>query len=209
MAAAHDPHRVVDVMTLGRQAVIFDMDGTLTRQNLDFDVIKQEIGLGPEPVLESMMRMRPTDRARAEAILERHEAVAAASSELQPGAGHVVSTIRSRGIAAALMTRNSRKSVEMFQARHGLTFDLIWTRENGPMKPSPEPIFRICSELAVRPPDTWVVGDFRFDIICGTAAGARTVLFVEAGREHPDWAAEADYVIDDLLELLGHMGINA
>jgi HAD superfamily hydrolase (TIGR01509 family) len=196
-------------MAPSKQAVIFDMDGTLTRQNLDFGVIKQEIGLGPEPVLESIARMRPADRARAEAILERHEAAAAANSELQPSAGYVVSTIRSRGIAAALMTRNSRGSVEMFQTRHGLTFDLVWTRENGPMKPSPEPVLLICRELGVRPSDAWMVGDFRFDIICGAAAGARTVLFVEAGRERPDWAAEADYVIDDLRALLGHMGIEA
>jgi HAD superfamily hydrolase (TIGR01509 family) len=196
-------------MALSKQAVIFDMDGTLTRQNLDFGVIKQEIGLGPEPVLESMARMGLADRARAEEILERHEAAAAARSELQPCAGYVVNAIRSRGIAAVLMTRNSRKSVEMFQTRHGLTFDLVWTRENGPMKPSPEPVLLICRELGVRPSAAWMVGDFRFDIICGAAAGARTVLFVEAGQERPDWAAEADYVIDDLRALLVHMGIEA
>jgi HAD superfamily hydrolase (TIGR01549 family) len=194
-------------MAVNRQAVIFDMDGTLTRQNLDFSVIRQEIGLGPEPVLESIVRMAPADRARAEAILERHEAVAAASCELQPGAEEVVREIRSRGVAAALMTRNSRKSVEVFKTRHGLGFDLIWTREDGPMKPSPEPIFLICDRLGVKATNAWVVGDFRFDIICGAEAGARTVLFVEAGRQRPDWAAEADYVIDDLHELLDHMGL--
>jgi len=194
-------------MTANKQAVIFDMDGTLTRQNLDFTAIRQEIGLGPQPVLETILKMAPAERARAEAILERHEAEAAAKCELQPSAGEVVGELRSRGIAAALMTRNSRKSVEAFQSRHGLTFDLVWTREDGPMKPSPDPIHMICRELGVKAADAWVVGDFRFDIICGASAGARTVLFVEAGRQRPDWAAEADYVIDDLRELLDHMGL--
>lgn len=196
-------------MTASKQAVIFDMDGTLTRQNLDFAAIRREIGLGPEPVLETINQMAAADRIRAEAILERHEAEAAANCELQPSAEEVIQEIRARGIAAVLMTRNSRKSVEVFQTRHGLAFDLVWTREDGPMKPSPEPILLICRKLGVHAVDAWVVGDFRFDIICGAGAGARTVLFVEAGRQRPDWASEADYVIDDLRELLGHIGIEA
>jgi HAD superfamily hydrolase (TIGR01549 family) len=209
IAGSRIPFSLVEHMTVNKQAVIFDMDGTLTRQNLDFAAIRREIGLGPEPVLETITEMSSADRARAEAILERHEAEAAANCELQPGAGEVIQEIRARGIAAALMTRNSRRSVDVFRARHGVGFDLIWTREDGPMKPSPEPIFHICRKLGVSAGDAWVVGDFHFDIICGAGAGARTVLFVEAGRQRPDWAGEADYVIDDLRELLNHMGLAA
>lgn len=177
------------------------MDGTLTRQNLDFDLIRKEIGLGQVPILEAMTEMTPAERERAQRILERHEAAAAAECELQDAAAETVAAIRAEGIPVALMTRNSRRSVEVFQARHGLSFDLVWTREDGPMKPSPEPIFRICSRLGVAPADAWVVGDFRFDILCGARAGAVTVLFLEAGRERPAWADEADYVIRDLREL--------
>jgi HAD superfamily hydrolase (TIGR01549 family) len=194
-------------MSTRRQAVIFDMDGTLTRQNLDFDLIRREIGLVEGPVLEAIAKMTADEASRATAILERHEAVAAEACELQDGVAEVIEAIRSRAIPAALMTRNSRRSVEVFWKKHRLAFDLIWTREDGPMKPSPEPIFTICSRLEVRPADTWAVGDFRYDIICGARAGAKTVLFVEPGRERPEYAGEADYVIGDLRELLERMGL--
>lgn len=189
-------------MPTRRQAVIFDMDGTLIRQNLDFDLIRREIGLGEGPVLEAIAKMSVDEASRAAGILERHEAVAAEACELQDGAVEVVEALRSRAISVALMTRNSRRSVDVFLEKHRLAFDLIWTREDGPMKPSPEPIFRICSRLDVRPAEAWAVGDFHYDIICGARAGAKTVLFVEPGRERPDYAGEADYVIGDLRELL-------
>lgn len=182
--------------------VIFDMDGTLTRPLLNFDLIRAEIGLGKGPVLEAVQALPPDRRPRAEAILQRHEDQAAAASELQPGAATVVASIRAAGIPAVLMTRNTRRSVDVVLARHGLTFDLIWTREDGPMKPSPEPILEICRRLNTDPRRSWAVGDFHYDILCGAAAGSRTVLLVNDRDAPPDWATEADEVIYDLVELL-------
>ncbi len=188
-------------------AIIFDMDGTLTRQNLDFDLIKSEIGLGTVPILEAMREMNPKDIARTEAILHRHEAIAADTSELQPFALEVVNTFRAAGIRVALMTRNSRRSVEVLQSRHGLEFDLIRTREDGPTKPSPEPILDICRKLSVEPTDTWSIGDYHYDITCGARAKTKTVLFVAEGCDRPSWAGEADHIIGDLRELLGLLGV--
>ncbi|MCG8406121.1 MAG: HAD family hydrolase [Phycisphaerales bacterium] len=189
--------------------VIFDMDGTLTRPNLDFDRIREEIGLGieDEPILEAMSRMTPGDRARTQAILQRHEDKAAAESQLQPGAAEVVSTVRASGIPAVLMTRNSRRSVGMFNHRHRIEFDLTWTREDGPMKPSPEPVIEICRRFEVDPADAWVVGDFHYDIRCGAAAGSTTVLLLDPESKKPDWADEADFIIYELPELLTHSTI--
>src|SRR5258708_38007082 len=110
-----------------KRLVIFDMDGTLTRPMLDFDGIRAEIGLPKEPLLEAVRALPPEDRARAEAILLKHEAVAAAESELQPGAKATVDSIRRAGIPVALMTRNSRKSTKAFDDRHGLVFDHVRT----------------------------------------------------------------------------------
>jgi HAD superfamily hydrolase (TIGR01549 family) len=185
------------------------MDGTLTRANLDFDLIKKEIGVDSGPVLEAMAEMAPQDRARAEVILERHEAEAAAACELQPGARDAVAAIRNSGILTVLMTRNSRKSVAAFLSRHGLSFDLVRTREDGSIKPSPAPILEICGSLGVDPADVWSIGDYHYDIVCGSAAGTRSILFIEEGREPPEWSDEADWIIRDLRELLGPLGITA
>lgn len=189
------------------RAVIFDMDGTLTQSSLDFDQIRKEVGLRDEPILEAMRRMEPEGRARTEATLLRHEQADAEACELRAGAVEVVARIRSVGILAVLMTRNSRRSVETVLGRHRISFDLTWTRDDGPTKPSPEPVLKICHRLHVKPEEAWVVGDFHFDITCGAAAGSRTVLLVDPEGEPPDWATEADHVIHRLSDLLGLLGL--
>ncbi len=189
------------------QAIIFDMDGTLTRPLLDFDAIRREIGLPPGPVLEAIREMPPQRQAEANAILDRHEAEAAAACELQDHAAEVVSAIRESGTLAALMTRNSRRSVLSFLDTHRIAFDLTWSREDGPMKPSPEPIHRICQRLGVPAADTWSIGDYYYDLVCSRAAGARAILLLTPDRPRPDWADEADDVIASLAQLLTMMGI--
>lgn len=190
-----------------RRVVIFDMDGTLTRPHLDFDRMREEIGLEPGPLLETVLAMSPKDRAIAEAILQRHEDEASAGSELQPGAAEVVAAVREAGLSPVLMTRNSRRSVNVVLRRHGLSFDLIRTREDGAIKPSPEPIFDICRRLNADPQQSWAVGDFHYDILCGAAAGCTTVLLLTDKGARPDWAGQADHIIHDLRELLGLLGI--
>jgi len=44
------------------------------------------------------------------------------------------------------------------------------------VKPHPWPIEKICREWQVQPAEVVMIGDYRFDIECGRAAGARTVL---------------------------------
>ncbi len=191
-----------------RGAVIFDMDGTLIRSNLDFDLMRAEIGIENTPILEALEKMSTDDRRRAEAILHRHEERAAASSELLPGALEVVAAIRAAGWPIALMTRNTRLSVEAFQKKHGFSFDFVRTREDGPYKPSPEPIFDICRALQREPTASYVVGDFHYDVRCGKAAGATAVLLLENRDVRPDWADEADHVILELTELPALLGLN-
>lgn len=187
---------------------IFDMDGTLTRPHLDFDRIRAEIGLSPGPILESVAALPPgQERERAEAILHRHEDEAARASELQPDAREVLAILRHAGWLTALMTRNSRHATKIVCDKHGLAFDHIRTREDGPTKPSPEPIFDICRALDRRSADAWTIGDFHFDIVCGNAAGTRTVLFWEFETARPPWAASATHVISSLRELPRVMGL--
>ncbi|MCK6457357.1 MAG: HAD family hydrolase [Phycisphaerae bacterium] len=190
------------------RAIIFDMDGTLTRPVLDFDALAARIGIDEGPILEAMQRMDDAARRRAESILQEVEADAAARSELQPGAMEVVQALRDARIPTALMTRNSRCSVETFLDRHGLRFDAVRTREDGVVKPSPEPVHQLCRTLGVPAGQTWVIGDYRFDIDCAIAAGATAVLLLnDAGT--PDWARTAHVVIRDLRELLVPLGLAA
>ena len=55
--------------------VLFDMDGVVVEQRLDFLAIKQEIfGTTHGFILERMAELSLPERTRAEAILERHAA---------------------------------------------------------------------------------------------------------------------------------------
>ena len=180
--------------------VVFDLDGTLLAPMLDFDAIRQEIGLPPETtILEGMNGLSEAERARASAILNRHEAEAAARSRLMPGAEALLAGLRQRGIKIAILTRNSRDSVERARKRHGLVLDAAVVREDMKPKPSPEGVRHLMEVCGTGPDETIVVGDFRFDIEAGAAAGCRTIAIV--WEPVPPWAAEAPWTARGLDEV--------
>lgn len=182
-------------------AVIFDLDGTLTRPHLDFEAIRAEIGLSAGPILESIAEMDPAAAERAMSILQRHEWVAAENAVLHEGAVEVVDKCRAMGHSVGLLTRNTRLVVDHFIDVHGFSFDAIRTRDDGAIKPSPAPVLSICDEVGAAPSRSYMVGDFLFDILSGSAAGAKTVLMV-GDDPLPEFAGRADHVIRRLGELI-------
>jgi len=184
-----------------KSAVIFDLDGTLTKPLLDFDAIRAEIGGIEGPILEALATLSPPQRVRAERIVHRHEAHAVERAELFDGAVEVLSSCRARGHAVAILTRNSRSNLDRILERFGIEVDTARTREDGAVKPSPDGVLSICEEVGAAPAESWMVGDFLFDILSGRRAGAKTVLMV-GDEPPPTFAGEADYVITKLADLL-------
>ena len=185
--------------------MIFDLDGTLTKPFLDFDAIRAEIGIASGPILEAIERMNTDRRRAAEAVLALREWEAAEKAPLYEGAVEAVAACRAKGHPVAILTRNAREVVDFVLAKHGLVVDAIRTREDGAIKPSPEPVLAICRELKAEPRRSWMVGDYLFDILSGKAAGARTVLMIGEQPE-PEFAPQADHVIRRLAELLSLLG---
>ncbi|MEK7220888.1 MAG: HAD family hydrolase [candidate division NC10 bacterium] len=183
------------------RGILFDMDGVVVQQRLDFLAIKQEIfGTTHGFILERMDALTPPERARAETILERHETVAAAQAEPMDGILPFLAWMEARGLRRGLVTRNSRKSVETVLARLGLRFDAIVTREDAPPKPAPEPVRLACRQMGLPLSAVLFVGDFEFDMLAGRRAGVRTVLLrnpAMLSSEH------ADLGVDSLGELRG------
>lgn len=183
--------------------ILFDMDGVVIQQRLDFLAIKQEIfGTTHGFILERMGALTPPERARAEAILERHETVAAAQAEPMDGIVPFLSWMEGRGLRRGLVTRNSRKSVEMVLARLGLRFDAIVTREDAPPKPSPEPVWLACRQMVLPPSAVLFVGDFEFDMLSGRRAGVRTVLLRNPAMQFSEHADLSVDCVGELRELL-------
>ena len=184
------------------EAVIFDLDGTLLHSDLDFDLIRRQIGIAEGPVLEALETMSAADRLRAIEILEQHESQAAREARLNVHAHEVFAALAERGIKTALLTRNSRASVKTAMDRHNLKFDFVCSREDslGKIKPSPEPVLAICAALDVRPADTLMVGDYLFDLQSANTAGALSVLL--RNDRNAEFIPFAWRVIDQLNELL-------
>ena len=178
------------------EAVIFDLDGTLVHSELDFDVIRSQIGIPTGSVLEALEQMPHDQRRRATEILDRHEARSAAEATLDASAHNVLAILDGRGLKIALLTRNSRASVDTALTRHNLRFDFIRSREDHPVKPSPEPVLAICAALNVQPARTLVVGDYLFDLQSANQAGARSVLL--RNDRNAEFIPHAWQVIDSL-----------
>ncbi len=181
------------------RAIIFDLDNTLVDSDLDFGRIKAEIGTD-QPILEYRAGVDEAEQSRVDAILNVHESRAAATCELCSGVRELLGFLAARGVRTAVLTRNSRKSVDTVCARHGLRFDIIVTREVSEPKPSPEPVHLICRALNVRPEQTLVIGDFLFDIQAGQAAGARTMLL--DGPHRSRFQADPDHEVASTHEAL-------
>ncbi len=187
---------------MGIKGIIFDMDGTLTLANVDLVAVNREIGLPEgEPILEYIAGIDEPRRSAAMKTLEKYEARAAETSRLNAGVVKVLEHLRKKGIKTALLTRNSRRSVDILLKRHNLHFDMIVTREDAPPKPSPHPVKLISERLGIDPEDLLVVGDVHFDIFSGKAAGAQTA-FLSNGRKLGVVDRSADYCINELSELI-------
>lgn len=185
------------------KAVIFDLDGTITQPYFDFDAIREEMGLDKNsgPVLESMQKMTPQQRQRAEQILRHHEERAVIESKLNPGARQTLSALRRAGVGIGILTRNRRSNAEAIAVKHKLKFDAIVDRDDGPVKPDAFGVLRLCEQFGVKPQQTLVVGDYLFDLLSAKAARAAAVLL--ANHERADeFARHADFTIQNIRQVL-------
>jgi HAD superfamily hydrolase (TIGR01509 family) len=187
------------------RGVLFDMDGVVVDQRFDFPAIKREIfGNTDGFILERMESLPEAERRQAEAILERHETAAALTAQPMDGILSFLTWMETHHLRRGLVTRNSRKSVELILGRLGLRFDAVVTREDAPPKPAPDPVWLACRRMDVRPSEVLFVGDFEFDMLSGRRAGARTVLLRSGTITE---SAHADLSVDSLAELRGWMEV--
>jgi HAD superfamily hydrolase (TIGR01509 family) len=156
------------------------------------------------PILEAIETMPSDAAARCRTILERHERAAAENASLAPGVDRCLDRLRQRGLRQAVVTRNSRQSAEMVLSRLAHRFDPVLSRDDGPVKPDPWAIRRICEVWGVEPHRVAVIGDFLFDVEAGRRAGARTVLLI--GDRDPRQVAgaeQADFLLRSFEDVAG------
>ncbi len=182
------------------RGVVFDLDGTLVQQELDFEAMRREIGLATgSPLLEALDALAGEASVFAWTVLQRHERAAALAARLNPGVAEFLGWLDARAVRRAILSRNSRAAVDLVLGRWDLRFDPIVTREDAPYKPNPQGLWQICEAWQLAPAEVLMVGDYLYDLQAGQNAGVRTAL-VTHGRAWP-FAAQADLAFASFEEI--------
>jgi phosphoglycolate phosphatase len=108
--------------------------------------------------------------------------------------------LRLEGVKTALVTNNSMESAQVVTGTHGISFDLILTRDDAPMKPAPDMLWRALEELGVGTLNAVMIGDTGADVGAAKAAGlSHCYLMAELWNAQFDGAGVTR--IADMLEL--------
>ena len=184
------------------------MDGTLTVAVHVFDAIRNELGLPQgKPILEELAQ-RPEREARA--LYERLDVLElelARRARAAVGAAALLEALARRSARLGILTRNSFANARETLRACGLAgyFDAscIVGREAASPKPDPGGIHRLLDAWRAAPHEAVMVGDYRFDLLAGRAAGTATV-YVDASGAFP-FAEHADVSVQSLEELVGRL----
>lgn len=206
--------------------VLFDLDGTLIDTNhlivQSFQhVLRSQLGLEVpageiypffgEPLGRTLARW---SAERAESLVAEYRVFNITNHDrlvMQfPGVNEMVKSLAEMGITLAVVTSKGRDV-----ARRGLQVTgldayfpvLVGLEDTTRHKPEPDPALRALELLGERPgPHVLLVGDSRFDVLCGRNAGLRTAVvgWTTQGREQINEAGP-DHWVDtpqDLLHLV-------
>ncbi|MSS72696.1 MAG: HAD family hydrolase [Candidatus Latescibacteria bacterium] len=164
------------------KAIIFDMDGTITRPYIDWKALRERIGAVPgRTIIEYIEGLSPAEAERANRILIETEMEACVHSELNEGGREMLAFLRERNIRTALVTNNHREGMQVVLERHGLCFDVALSRDHGVLKPSADLLHKALEALSLRPDEVLSIGDGHYDLEASAQAGV-SFLYVTHGR---------------------------
>ncbi len=174
------------------RGIVFDLDGTLVTSNLNFNLIRSELGCPDElDLLTYVDRLSASEKVEAEAIIHRHEVYDAEHSEWLPGAETFVQRCIESQLPLAILTRNSDFSSRQKIAKNKIPISYLITRENAKPKPDPSALNQIASAFALPNESVLMVGDYKYDLQAGRNANMATCLVNCEGE--PDYLHLADY----------------
>lgn len=190
---------------LNRKHWVFDMDGTLTIAQHDFDAIRDELGLPDSlPILESLNAMSAAESAPIHQRLNEIELEIAAESKVAEGAELLLETLLSNGANIGILTRNNKINISVTLKAAGLdgyfTDENLLSRDCAIPKPAPDGILQLLNQWNAKGNQSVMVGDHLHDLLSGRAAGSKT-LYVDPLGEFV-FKDDADVCIHQLTELL-------
>jgi len=211
------------------ELIIFDLQGTLVDNKIDFVSMKREIikllikkyGLNIDE--ELFLRRRVVEILEyakdnvddktyntifqeISQIADKYEIDAAINSKLKADVKDVLKALRRKNYKIAILTNDGRKSTEIILNRFGLKefFDCIVTRDDiNTLKPDPLGIERILERIKVDKQNVIFIGDSIIDIQAAKNARIRG-WGISGGYSTKDLLIKegAEVVLNDLKDIL-------
>jgi phosphoglycolate phosphatase len=176
-----------------RRLVCFDLDGTLLdpagsiRDAIGHAIATERLpAFAPGEVLigkplREILRTRSTDEAQVERMVQRFRARYLdhgwTLAFWYPGVREVVAGLRTRAATAIVTTKGEHEASGLMDriGASGLWDTIVGDDDVRPLKPDPAPVLEACRRVGVRPAHTVMVGDTRYDVEAGRAAGTYTI----------------------------------
>ena len=206
------------------RGVLFDLDGTLIdsydailcsmRATLErafpdrtFTDAELMAGVGT-PLLDQMVSFARGDAERGaeltRAYREHNDDVHDEKVHAFPGTREALESLREQGIRMGIVTSKRSMSAERGLREAGIAdlLEFVIAPDTWPEhKPNPGPVLHGCDLLELPPAACLYVGDSRFDIQAGTAAGCRTVAALWGMFPHEVTQEQPTYALQDITEL--------
>jgi len=210
------------------KAFIFDLDGTLVDalpdiqananralESLGYELrlslkdTQPHVGGGAHKLASNVLGLpmeHDETMALYHAFADIYEQHPAEFGKPFPGVMHVLDTLKAKGIPISCVTAKPAKARIKVLDQMGLTpyLTLALSPEDGfAKKPAPDMLYECCRAMGVKPSETVMVGDTRFDVEAGFNAGCMAVAFAEHGyQDVPAEYAERVVSLPDFTDLL-------
>jgi len=188
---------------------IFDLDGTLTRPVHDFEHIRKELGIAPQAdILQAISQQPAEERRQLNERLDQLELFYAEKARPASGVLPLLDLLNRRGCRLGILTRNKKdiaiSSLLAIGADGYFSDSAIIGRDEAAAKPDPHGINILLALWQKSSNDAVMVGDFRYDLEVGRAAGTATIHVDD--RADRDWPELTDLKVSSLTQL--HKMIN-
>lgn len=166
------------------RAIIFDMDGTLTESYINWLDLRSKINCPPEKtIIEHIDSLPAKQRKQANDILLEKEWEAAQHAAIRAGAIELIDALRARNYKLGLVTNNHGGAMHCVINRLNRTFDVAFSRDDGPIKPSPYLIHKTLQAFGISPNEAISIGDSRYDLMACAAARVRCIHFTDGASD--------------------------
>ncbi len=161
--------------------VIFDMDGTIFKSNIDWREVKKKLDISiGKTILEDIMSESTYNKEKI-GILERIERKNTLETSPFNGFSKLFAGLKKKYIKTALITNNNLSNSNYLLNKFSLDFDIVVTREMKMWKPRPDAMKYVFEKLNISPKNTISIGDSDFDIISSIESGIGKIYIKRKG----------------------------